>query len=319
MDKKTYTFEDWKAGKITHDFEEGNIDGVISTTYGKLEYQVYSKGYIPKREYLKIREEQKKTFFKAVNITLECLKKDFKKKLENSPVPEKLLELKVKELKDEIDKAKNHHLKKALTNEFILDGIEYPVYAFVQHLEFLKERDQDYLNVIHISNPSKIPDDREHERGIKYWAEALGSIKDSYESEGDFSKAMISGIQNYVSNPVYDLTVILKFLEEIKQIKDSKFGATGRVQSSKLPNPDVIAENFLRQSKNTNTPYSLEEYSYVMKFARDNKGVGSVSQLIRDLKELPECPQTIKPKNKAKGSIRNWIKYYDKNAGIERT
>jgi transposase len=318
MAKEKYTFEDWKNGKIDKDFEEGRISEVVSKGLGRLVEKVHREGLIPKDEYRKIQKAQGRAFFIAVEKTVNKLTNLFKAKLDYAFEPKKLLDMQIKELNERIDNASRSHLKDVYSNRWQADGIDSDKYNEIMNVK-------NDSSIIHISNPSSIPDEEERERATIFYLQGfVTAIKPFFDEETLEElpeEAQPFNISEQVYNQIYDLTVKYRFLKRLEELREKGIDGTKKITSNTtkdLSDPVVVAKEFMKQAKNTNTPYSMKEYVFVMEYARDHQNENSISALIRDIKSHPKCPEKIKPKNKAKNSIRNWINFYDKYAGIER-
>ncbi|NGP75622.1 hypothetical protein G3570_03195 [Balneolaceae bacterium YR4-1] len=308
MSKKEYTFKDWKNGIIESDYQNGFIENVKSDDFGRLIDKVYKAGHVSEAELDKIKQAQQETFFNAVDITVNALIENFKESLRISPDPEALLLEEKKLLNDYLDNAPNHDYREVLKGGWSSSGINHRIYKLVEELK-------GESTIIHIANPSSIPDDNLRERGLEHVAGLVNMVTEKLFPEVDLPKSSEAfNLNNYVRNDYYHIAVYVKFLNELKDLEAP--GVSSNTNS--LLDPEDAANAFIKQSRNTRTQYSKEEYIHVMKYARDNPEVVSISKLIRDLKDHPECPQKIKPKGKAKNSIRNWIEFYDQKAGIKR-
>ncbi|GAA5522197.1 hypothetical protein LQ318_10615 [Aliifodinibius salicampi] len=315
MTKEKYTFKDWKTGKIDKDFEEGRIPGIKTKGLGRLVDKVNKKGLIYEEEYQKIKDAQKDAFFKAVRITVDALIENFKKTLIDSPDPEKLLSLQTELLEEYLESAPKHYYKKVLKGEWDSSGIDYKIYDLIVNLP-------DEPVVIHIANPSEVPDENIEQRAQQFSVDLITEIIEPILPNAEKPENIRAfNLNEYVNNDFYHIAVYVRFLKRVKDlnplINDKKKDETLEPNES-YPNPKEVAKKFKKQSKNTKTPYTIKEYTFVMKHARDHRNEKTITDLISRIKNDPECPEKLKPKDKASRSIRNWIQFYDDAADILR-
>jgi hypothetical protein len=333
MDGK-YSFEDWKEGLIAQNYSKGEIylnakggkKPIVSCKPGKLPLILYQHDLISGREYHKIRSAQKKAFFIAVDFTERTLTERFKKKLSNAPDPEKLLEVKIRAL-EETKNGAPHLIQEAIyAGEWDASGID--LYKYLQIMDPYYLYSEGHINnssvIIHLSKPSKIPGEDENAHDIQSYVKLGPKVLKSPASKYEYLEyppPPPSELEKNVQNEVYDLTVTYRYLERLKQFQNSKqekVKQTGSKSNDKLPTPEQVAREFKKQSKNKKTPYTIDDYAFVMTFARDNPHEKNMTHLIKKIKRDPDCPPKIKDK-KGDNSERNWIHFYDNRANIERT
>lgn len=87
---------------------------------------------------------------------------------------------------------------------------------------------------------------------------------------------------------------------------------------SSLPPAHEAAQNFIEGAKTTNTGYSIDDYTFVMNYAREHADVTNVSKLIRDLRALKDCPAKLKNIDTEAKPERRWIKFYHQYSSTVR-
>jgi hypothetical protein len=332
MDEK-YTFEDWQQGKIAQDYRKGKIaldvkEGtkrINSCKPGMLPLILYHHGLLSERDYQKIRNAQKKTFFIAVDFTERTLTERFKEKLSKAPNPKKLLDFKIKELRKIINNAPPHIQEAVYSKDWDESGID--LYKYLQIMDPYDFYSEGSINncsvIIHLSKPSEVPSDAKNTRSIQsYYKLGPKILKSPMFKCGylEYPPPPPSELEKNVQNEVYDLTVTYRYLERLKQLQNSSQENSKTKDTTckdKLPDPYQVAREFKKQSKNKNTPYTIDDYAFVMKFARDNPNETFVTNLIKKITNHPNCPDKIRMKKDRKAE-RRWIDFYDTSAGIER-
>lgn len=323
MSKTRFTFDDWINGRITVLLKNGDLEGIEKAKAGTLPKKLYDKGFISQKVFRDISNEQVKAFHKAVEITTDTLFNDFKHQLEKAPAPVELLKTKKDELQSRIDSAKSYLKKKLYKGDADISGIDLLKYLLITKPELLLEANaiKSKPKIIHISNPSNIPDEHVRSRSVNFFTKMMTSSFKKLLPEDlldDFPEEIEPfELDKLIYNELYDLTVAWHFLKSLDDIEIDYSGNDNKIIKAGLVDPEEVAKLFIENSPNTKSDYSLTEYIFVMKYARNNYQQSNVSQLIRDIKKDSDCPSLVKS-NKDEKAIRNWIKFYDKKAGIER-
>lgn len=317
--KKQYTFDDWKRGKVDADFEEGRIPQIISKGLGTLSEKVYREGLIPDKEYRKIEKAQMQAFFIAVEKTVNTLNNLFREKIDYSPNPDKLLDIQIAELKERVEDAPRYRLKDVYSGKWDPSGINSYKYHEIMNAA-------DGQSLIHISNPSGIPDDAGRNRILAFYVKSAVRIFEPFLSEERLQEIPIEAqpldIGELIFNQIYDLTVVCKFLNDLEQLKKNGVESTNQITSgdkNDYPDPKVIAKEFKKRTKSKDKRYSVEDISFVMRYARDNPDEEYYSELIRNLRKEKKCPDILADKKEDNTNAeRRWIKFYDERAQIVR-
>lgn len=283
-----YSFEDWINGTIFRDFHKHEIDNFSYEkvkNHGWLPLELHKQGLIDKEEYLKIEQQQKDTFYKAVQISVESLFEVFKNRCLNSSESNKFLDHKIQKLESELEEVPNETMTKVYAGEWDRTGIDYLLYRKI------------------FNETEKLSDQ----------AISLEDYTITIGEDGEISTKKASTWWNSEYNELFDLTVKNNLLSKIRNLKEDNTSETPKT----LPDPQDIAKRFKKQAKNKKTGLGVNEYTFVMNFARMNPEMTNVSALIRKIKNHPECPSKISEKKDNKAE-RKWIKFYDDHADIMR-
>lgn len=322
MSKHRYTFEDWHSGKIAIDFRKGKIEEFKKCKKGNLVFKLYYDGLLSEEDYGKICQLKEKAFFNAVDLTVNTLFKHFEGQLKKVIDSDELLAIKIEELEEVIDKASRNTKKKVLSEEVDTSGMDYLTYLKIEYPEELIKSEiiKSKPKVIHLSNPSGIVDGNREYRNTKQFAEMISWVGESFFPDEYERPKGITGIDfdKYVTNKVYDLTVNWRLLKRLKNIEENPSSKDQSIAQNDFPDPKEIAKKFKKQSKTNDSPYSVKEYAFVMKYVRDNQDYDSIAALIRQIKREPNCPEKIKPENKADQSMRRWINFYNEFVDLAR-
>jgi len=87
---------------------------------------------------------------------------------------------------------------------------------------------------------------------------------------------------------------------------DQPTDATADKSNKEYKGPEECARLF---KKDFTTPYTEQVITFVMEYA-DKCDYDNIANLIREIRDDPECPDEIKDKNKDSKAERNWINYY---------
>ena len=326
MDTKfRYNFKDWLTGRIENEVKKGLIEEITLFRPGSLPYELYQSKLISEDDYRSIFNIQRKAFFQAIEQTSNALIRNFQLKISSSIDPDRLLSLKIEELEDRINSIKSHQLEKVLSKGFSDDGLNYFNVLLILSPETLIEAGKitEKPEIILLSPTSSIPDDSISSRAIGFYAKLgrkfLTSIfsqinKEKFEDE-DEDEGLFSDEWDFVFPLLYDNSVIYRYYQGLVEIKNSKVELAEKRKS--YPDGNKVAELFIEQSKNKQSEYTVDDYTFVMNFARDHSEEANVSELIRNIQNDDNCPNLVAKMEDTK-AIRKWIKFYDKNAGIER-
>lgn len=251
MDKK-YTVKDWRHGKIALDYKNGNIKKISSCKKGKLPYKLYVNGLLNEVNYSLIKDDQKDAFFTAVDLTVNTLVEEFKTKLKKAHSSTDLLNLKIEELSNSFNNSKNHIKESVYSGDWDPTGIDFLKYVLIKYPESLLEKGaiDKKPSIIHLSNPSKIPDDNRRNRSETFFYQMIYTAFEPMLPEDTPKPKGIESVdwKQLVSNDIYDLTVTWRFLKQIKQLKESIDGNTDQSKNSSYGphqgNKDWIIKKF---------------------------------------------------------------------------
>ncbi|GEM_PF-3842975 len=84
--------------------------------------------------------------------------------------------------------------------------------------------------------------------------------------------------------------------------------------------PEIAAQEFQERSKNPHSPYSFDDYVFVMRYAMIYRDENVIAEIVRKIRKDPDCPDALPDKDNQDTTKpeRRWIKFFDKLAEIER-
>lgn len=127
-EKKQYTFEDWKTGKIYKALKDRSIEGFDYSEVkdiGAFPSDLFEQGFMQNEEFRKIENAQKETFYKGVNQIVKYNLNAIKSQIDNAPYPKEFLETTIQSLSQQIDTYPEKYRKRAYAGHWSKLMISY--------------------------------------------------------------------------------------------------------------------------------------------------------------------------------------------------
>ncbi|MEX1013888.1 MAG: hypothetical protein WDZ80_01890 [Candidatus Paceibacterota bacterium] len=197
-DKKHFTFEDWKTGRIYRALKDQSLkdfDYSIVEDVGWFPTHLYENGYMEADVLQKISEAQKDCFFKAVANNVAHKVSGVKRQLESAFKPKELLEKHIQSITEGIETFPDKSLTKVYAEDWSRLMIDYTI-----HMRLNDERLEFGSYEIAFSNQYVVPDRLERDQSRSF-------------------KTDVPSNDNHLLN----LTTAVKLLDELKDLYKSKF------------------------------------------------------------------------------------------------
>jgi hypothetical protein len=137
--------------------------------------------------------------------------------------------------------------------------------------------------------------------------------RDLNTEDSDIKSDFTIGLQQFLDSPVYHFHVKLHTLFNLLKKHPYQNQNVSEPSTPYKPNspekyfsPKKCAQLF---KKDKTTPYTEQDITFVMEQA-EKCDYDNIENLIREIREHPECPDMIKDNNKDSKAERRWINYY---------
>ncbi len=318
----SYSHEDWLKGYIRRDVELNVID---VTNFSSSDYsfhllrEMFENGFISEHDFRIIEKLTFDTFKQGSLLSIAVLTEKFKSIYDQAPYPDELIEFEVDDIEKRLGRIRSDIKKQVLEGKWSSKDI-----TEIEVANYVTAKEQ--RRVLHISNPSPLPN-AENDNSIAEMLEA--TLKDltnsftgkSYKSEHT-SLVVKKYLANHRNNELYDATVLKGYLKNLLDFKPNQHENKVRELKEKqgFPSPSIVAQKFIDQSKNKRTSYIKSDYEFVMTIAKENPDIKSYKELSSIARNHENSTENIKARKDSDDykTEMNWIKFYDKEAGIMR-